>query len=143
MAKAAPPSSRVPRRALLRGLLDLRPGPEPPRTAAAAADAVAQGLAAAKVYSFASVDYPGAAECLVLDTDGTTAVGAFVFDPASSASPLTAFTFTGGDYQILAVPGSTNSLATGINATGQIVGTYDDLGGVSTALPAMAALSAT
>ena len=62
---------------------------------AAAEDAVAQGLAEAKVYAFASVDYPGAAESVVFDSDGTTAVGAFAFDPGSN-SPLTAFTFIGG-----------------------------------------------
>ncbi len=83
---------------------------------APADDAVARGLADAKVYAFASVDYPGAAESLVFDTDGTTAVGAFAFDPGSN-SPLTAFTFIGGIYQILTVPGSTFSIATGINAT--------------------------
>jgi hypothetical protein len=41
-------------------------------------------LAAAKVYAFASADYPGAAESLIFDSDGTTAVGAFVFDPGST-----------------------------------------------------------
>jgi hypothetical protein len=48
------------------------------------------------VYAFASVDYPGAAQSLVFDSDGTTAVGGFVFDPGSGTSPATAFTFTGG-----------------------------------------------
>ncbi len=43
---------------------------------------------------------------------------------------MTAFTFTGGVYQILTVPSSTFSLATGINAAGLIVGVYEDLGGV-------------
>ena len=70
---------------------------------------MARGLAVAKVYAFASVDYPGAAESLVFDSDGTTAVGAFVFDPGSGTSPTTAFTFTGGVYQILTVPSSTRA----------------------------------
>ena len=43
---------------------------------------------------------------------------------------MTAFTFTGGVYQILTVPSSIYSLATGINAAGLIVGVYEDLGGV-------------
>ena len=70
------------------------------RTAVSAPDAVAQGLAAAKVYAFATADYPGAAQSLVFDSDGTSAVGAFIVDPSSSTSPATAFTFTGGAYQI-------------------------------------------
>jgi uncharacterized membrane protein len=45
-------------------------------------------------------------------------------------SPPTAFTFTGGVYQILTVPSSTESIATGINASGLIVGVYRDLGSV-------------
>ena len=44
--------------------------------------------------------------------------------------PTTAFTFTGGVYQILTVPSSTFSLATGINGAGLIVGVYEDLSGV-------------
>ena len=130
MTKPAPPSPHRPGRAVLEGLLDLRPrvGVEP--TAVAADDAVARGLAVAKVYAFASVDYPGAAQSLVFDSDGTTAVGAFVFDPASTTSPTTAFTFTGGVYQVLTVPSSNESIATGINGAGLIVGVYRDLAGV-------------
>ena len=55
---------------------------------------MARELAVAKVYTFASVDYPGAARSLVLDTDGTTAVGAFDFDP--NIDRTAAFTFAGG-----------------------------------------------
>jgi len=132
MTQPAPPSPQRPGRAILRGLLDVRPslGIEHERAAVAAADAVAQGLAAAKVYAFASVDYPGAAQSLVFDSDATTAVGAFVFDPGSATSPTTAFRFTGGVYQILTVPSSTTSIATGINGAGLIVGVYQDLSGV-------------
>jgi hypothetical protein len=112
-------------RPVLRGLLDLRPsiGAEP--SIAPGDDAVAQGLAVAKVYAFASVDFPGAAESLVFDSDGTTAVGGFTVDPGSN-TPLTAFTFTSGTYEILPFPSSTLSLATGINASGLIVGAYQD-----------------
>jgi hypothetical protein len=132
MTKPAPPSPDRPGRAVLQGLLDVRPslGVEHERAAVAAADAVAQGLAVAKVYAFASVDYPGAAQSLVFDSDTTTAVGAFIFDPGSTTSPTTAFTFTGGVYQILTVPSSTASIATAINAAGLIVGVYQDLSGV-------------
>ena len=91
---------------------------------------MARGLAVAKIYAFVSVDYPGAAQSVVFDSDGTTAVGAFVFDPGSGTSPTTAFTFAGGVYQILTVPSSTTSIATGINAAGMIVGVYQDLAGV-------------
>ena len=115
-------------RSVLRGLLDLRPraGTEP--RAIPAAEAIAQPLEAAKVYAFASVDYPGAAQSQVFDTDGTTAVGSFLFDPAST--PATAFTFTEGTYRILAVPGSSESIAFGINGAGLIVGVYQDVSGV-------------
>src|SRR5690349_24855797 len=105
-----PPSGRP----ILRELLDLRPGTAIEPTIAAADNAVAQGLAVAKVYAFASADYPGAANSLVFDTDGTTAVGGFTVDPGSN-TPLTAFTFASGAYEILPVPSSTLSLATGIN----------------------------
>jgi len=77
----------------------------------------------AKVYAFASADFPGAAESLVFDSDGTTAVGGFTVDPGSN-TPLTGFTFTSGTYEILPVPSSTLSVATGINASGLIVGAY-------------------
>ena len=130
MEKPAPPSLYRPGRAVLQGLLDLRPSVGLERAAVSVDDAVAQGLAVAKVYAFASVDYPGAAESLVFDSDGTTAVGAFIFDPGNATRPSTAFTFTGGVYQILTVPGSTRSIATGINGAGLIVGVYQDLAGV-------------
>ena len=44
--------------------------------------------------------------------------------PGSATSPTTAFTFTAGAYQILTVPGSTASIATGINTAGLIGGAY-------------------
>jgi hypothetical protein len=102
-----------PGRAVLQGLLDLRPSLGRERVAVSVEDAVARGLAIAKVCAFASVDYPGAAQSVVLDSEGTTAVGAFDFDP--SIDRTTAFTFAGGVYQILTVPSSAFSVATGIN----------------------------
>ena len=86
-----------PRRAVLRGLPDLRLAPMVARrTALAAPDAVALAAASAKVYAFSTMDYPGAAVSLAFDGDDTTAVGAFVLDPGSSTSPVTAFTLSGG-----------------------------------------------
>src|SRR5262245_8669531 len=116
-------------RAVLRGLPDVRPARPTARAAAPAESALARGLAIARVYAYASVDYPGAAQSLVFDTDGTTAVGTFVFDPSSGTSPTTAFTFANGIYEILAVPGSNASIATGINGEGLLIGVYADLGG--------------
>lgn len=169
MDKAAPPSPTRSGGAVLRGLMDFRPSAGLERTADAD-DAVALGLAFANVYTFASADYPGAAESAVWDSNGTTAVGVFIFNPSTPAgggadaqptgsgsvdsgdatvgsedaepqgsgtvnpgsgpTPPTAFTFTGGVYQILTVPNSTESIATGINAAGLIVGVSLDLSGV-------------
>src|SRR5579864_6634565 len=130
MTSAAPAPPHRPGQAVLQGLLDVRPSLSVERTAVSAPEAVAQGLAAAKVYAFATADYPGAAQSLVFDSDGTTAVGAFIVDPSSSTSPVTAFTFTGGAYRIFTVPSSTVSIATGINGTGLIIGVYQDLANV-------------
>ncbi len=121
MEKTAPAEPDRPGRAVLQGLLDLRPTPGLEVAAFPVEDAVARGLAVAKVYAFASVDYPGAAQSAVLDSDGTTAVGAFDFDPSNDTG-MTAFTLAGGVYQILTVPSSIISVATGINGTGLIVG---------------------
>jgi probable HAF family extracellular repeat protein len=125
METAAPPSPQRPARTVLDGLLDLRPslGVEP--AAAPAEDAVAQGLATVGVHEFTSADYPAAANSLIFDSDGTMALGGFVFNP-SDAFHETAFTVAGGVYQILNVPNSTASFATGINKDGLIVGWYQD-----------------
>jgi uncharacterized membrane protein len=128
MEQPAPPQPYRPGRPVLQGLLDLRPTPGLEVAAFPVEDAVARGLAVAQVYAFASVDYPGAARSLIFDGDGTTAVGAFDFDP--NIDRTTAFTFAGGVYQILTVPGSAFSVATGINEAGLIVGIYFDLASV-------------
>jgi hypothetical protein len=89
-----------------------------------APDAVALGLATAKVYRFSSADYPGANSSVVFDMNTTTAVADFQF---SSASPQTGFTLHGGAYQTFSVPGSSSgSLLTGINTSGAMVGVYTD-----------------
>ena len=129
MTQAAPPSLQQPSRTVLHGLLDRRPVLGTERAVEPADDAVARGLATAKVYAFASVDFPGAATSLIVDSNGTTAVGGFDFDPADT-KPITAFTFAGGAYEIFTIPNSTASLATGVNAGGVIIGLYEDLSGV-------------
>jgi hypothetical protein len=73
---------------------------------------------------------PGAAISQVFDSDDTTAVGGFIFDP-TGPSQVTAFTFTGGAYQTLTVPGSTATIATGITTNGLISGAYADLSGTA------------
>jgi hypothetical protein len=52
------------------------------------------------------------------------------FSIPGGTSPTTAFTFAGGVYQILTVPSSNVSIATGINGAGLIVGVYEDLASV-------------
>jgi uncharacterized membrane protein len=88
--------------------------------------------AAAKVYVFQTADYPGAASSTAFDTNSSTIVGFFQFDPnGTPPSPMTAFTLKGNIYQILDIPGATTSAATGINTSGQIVGLYVDVSMVS------------
>lgn len=128
MTTTAPPSAPETIRSVLLGLLGVPPSVAVESTAVSPHEALAQPDTA-NVYEFTSADYPGAAQSYVFDTDGTTALGAFIFDPSSASSPTTAFTVAGGAYQILNVPNSTASIATGINTSGLIVGTYTDLAG--------------
>ena len=87
-----------------------------------ASDAVAMGLASAKVYRFASADFPGTDSSIVFDENKSTAV---------AVSQLGAFTLVGGVYALFTVPGSTGTALTGINTGGEKVGYYSDIGGVS------------
>lgn len=96
--------------------------------ASAAPDAVAQGQAKAKVYTFSTADYPGGSFSELFDTNSGTSVGAFEFVPAPG---LTAFTVKNDLYQILTVPGSVSSTATAITTAGVIGLTYTDLSGVT------------
>jgi hypothetical protein len=162
--EAAPPPPQRPGRAVLPGPLDFRPGPRLEGTADVTDDAVASALASAKVYTFISIDYPGAAHSEIWDIKGLGAVGMFVFDPGADGaigigdgtptpggadatptpggagggtspslppSPKTAFMFTFDFvYRILTVPNATESIATGIDADGRIVGWYVGLDGV-------------
>ena len=127
MTTTAPP---VTIRSVLLGLLGTPPSVAADSTAISPDIALAQPDTA-KVYEFTSVDYPGAAQTLVFDTDGTTALGGFIFAPGNPLSPVTAFTVAAGLYQILDVPNSTASIATAINASGLIVGAYIDVAGLT------------
>jgi uncharacterized membrane protein len=130
MTTTAPPSAPETIRSFLLGLLGVPPSVAVESTAVSPHEALAQPDTA-NVYEFTSADYPGAAQSYVFDTDGTTALGAFVFAPGNASSPTTAFTVTGGVYQILNVPNSTASIATGINTSGLIVGAYTDVAGLT------------
>jgi len=87
-----------------------------------APDAVALGLASAKVYRFATADYPGASQSLVFDEN--TSTGTVVGD--SKLTNSFGFTLHGGAYTAFSVPGSTSNLTTGINTSGEVVGVYTD-----------------
>jgi probable HAF family extracellular repeat protein len=82
--------------------------------------------ATSKAYSFVTVDYPGAAATEVLDSNGTTDVGIFIFDP-SVASVNQSFTHTGDEYQIVNLPDSLQSVVFAINTLGVMAGAYSDL----------------
>ena len=111
----------------LNNLLGLRPAQRPTAQSSKVLrqDAVALGLASAKVYKFATADYPGASQSLVFDIEGGTAIGGFTI------GSTTAFTFHGLIYEILNVPNSLASILTGINSSGQLVGIYVDLASVA------------
>jgi hypothetical protein len=102
-------------------LARLRPGWSHPATSVGskspAPDAVALGLATARVYRFSSADYPGANSSVVFDMNTTTETG---------------FTLRGGVYQTFSVPGSApGSALTGINSSGAMVGVYTDTSNVT------------
>src|ERR1700684_2089764 len=111
MTTTAPPSPPVTIRRVLQGLLGIPPSVGGENTAFSPHDA--QVLPdTAKVYQFTSVDYPGAAQSYVFDTDGTTSLGAFVYDPGNASSSATAFTMAGGTRAIINGPNPTGRYAT-------------------------------
>jgi probable HAF family extracellular repeat protein len=87
-------------------------------------DPVKSGLAKKKTYTFSTADYPGGDYSILDDANASTAVGYFSFNVKNL--DFTAFTLTGNDYRILAIPGSTVSQAFAINTSGQIVGGFED-----------------
>jgi uncharacterized membrane protein len=82
--------------------------------------------AKAKVYKFATTDYPGAALSVAYDINKGTVIGLFSLP---STPPYSSFTVKGGVFRPLQVPGVTNTEALGSNTVGQIVGDYTDQGG--------------
>ena len=84
-------------------------------------DAVALGLAMTKSYHFRSVDFPGSQYSLVLDFNDRTAVGQFAYPLVNAA-----FYFRGTSYHPINILGGVTSECNGINASGQMVGTYED-----------------
>jgi hypothetical protein len=96
-----------------------------------ATDAVALGLASARVYRFTTADFPGAALSVVFDANNSTIVGDFSFNPSGTPpSPTTGFVLHSAVYQTLTVPGSLGaSILTGINTGGEMIGVYTDFGG--------------
>src|SRR5437899_3109628 len=114
---AGQPSATLP----LKGFLSSPPHPN------ATARSSARATPVAKIYNFATADYPGAAVSIAFDNNARTTVGAFVFDPAASLA--NAFTLKGGVYRILVVPGAPASTAMAINHSDHVVGAYADAAG--------------
>lgn len=85
-------------------------------------EAVALGLAKVKTYQFRTVDYPGANSSDSWDNNNGTAVGSFTFP---TGSPI-AFYFHDNSYHLVNVPLSSESYFLGSNASGQMVGAFED-----------------
>jgi len=104
-------------------LLNLRHAPFLPATLPATprqttgSDAVALGLAPKKVYKFRSIDYPGSDFSQVWDFDDGTVVG---------STQSQGFYFRGNSYYILQFSFAKFTDLYGINASGQMVGSYID-----------------
>jgi len=85
--------------------------------------AVDQGMAKQKIYAFRTVDYPAATINTVNQYNDTTAVGYFAY-PGSDATP---FYFKGTTNHVLVLPnGGYAGVINGINATGVMVGSFND-----------------
>jgi hypothetical protein len=96
------------------------------RTAASHADADPLAPAKAKVYKFATADFPGAALSAAYGNNKGTVIGLFSF---SGSGPYESFTVKGGIFHSLMMPGVQNTEVQGINTLGQMVGRYTDQGG--------------
>jgi len=79
-----------------------------------------------KVYKFRSADYPGGTLSTVLDYEGGIAVGGTSF----GSEPEIGFAYRGTTNSVIAYPGSISSEASGVNASGHIVGAFADQNGV-------------
>jgi hypothetical protein len=85
-------------------------------------EAVALGLAKVKAYQFRTVDYPGASTSQAFDNNNGTAVGSFTFSNVG----YIAFYFHDNSYHLVNVPLSLSSYFLGSNASGQMVGAFED-----------------
>jgi hypothetical protein len=85
-------------------------------------DAVALGLAKVKSYQFRTVDYPGANSSDSWDNNNGTAVGYFAFSTGGDVP----FYFHDNSYHLVNVPLSLDSYFLGSNASGQMVGAFED-----------------
>src|SRR5437868_1836020 len=74
-------------------------GVERPRLGGPPASNVIAVAPSAKVYSFESVDFPGAAGSVLYGSNGKTDVGTFTYDPANI--PYQSFVHTGTKCQII------------------------------------------
>jgi uncharacterized membrane protein len=93
-----------------------------------ASGTIAEPLASAHIYKFATTDYPGASLSQTTGNANGMAVGIFNY---GSSSGIQAFIYKGGVYSTLTVPGSTGTVAFSVNSLGQIVGEYADNTGAS------------
>jgi hypothetical protein len=93
-----------------------------------APDAVALGLATARVYRFASADYPGASSSYIFDENSSTIVGDFTYNTNNLNA---SFTLRSNLYRTFTIPDAlVGPLSIGINTGGEIVGVYRDFGNV-------------
>lgn len=99
----------------------MRAHPPASPNAKSQSEAIPTGLAKQKVYKFRTVDYPAANSSSANDYDQATAVGNFDFGTIVSA-----FYFKGTTNHVLNIPGGSSSIINGINATGEMVGSYRD-----------------
>ena len=88
-------------------------------------DASALGLTTQKVYQFRTVDFPAATSSQLYDFADGIAGGYYAFGSGSQ----TAFYFKGITNHTVKVPGATSSAVYGVNATGHMVGGFDDTNG--------------
>ena len=79
------------------------------------------------IYRFVTQDFPGASFTQIMASSNGVAVGNYSF---ATNSPLVPFTFKGGVYRTLTVPGAVSARVFSVNSVGQIVGDYIDTAGV-------------
>jgi uncharacterized membrane protein len=88
------------------------------------------GRAQATLYSFTTIDVPGAIWTQVFGiNDSGQIVGGYVAS-AVNGQGFHGFLDTGGSFTTIDVPGATNTYAYGINGSGQMVGGYTDSVGI-------------